>query len=54
MPPAAGFIGKLEMFRTGIAAGSASLIVLLVVGSALSLVYLFQVYQHRFWVSTSR
>ncbi|MDQ3765430.1 MAG: oxidoreductase [Actinomycetota bacterium] len=49
VPPAAGFIGKLEMFRTGIAAGSASLIVLLVVGSALSLVYLFQVYQHRFW-----
>jgi multicomponent Na+:H+ antiporter subunit D len=53
VPPAAGFVGKLEMFRTGIAAGSASLIVLLVVGSALSLVYMFQVYQHRFWRADS-
>ncbi|MGW5053760.1 complex I subunit 5 family protein [Actinokineospora sp. NPDC004072] len=49
VPPAAGFVGKLELFRTGIAAGSATLVVLLVVGSALSLVYLFQVYQRRFW-----
>lgn len=49
VPPAAGFIGKLELFRTGIAAGSAALVVLLLVGSALSLVYMFQVYQRRFW-----
>lgn len=53
VPPAAGFVGKLEMFRTGIAAGSAGLIVLLVVGSALSLVYMFQVYQHHFWRADS-
>ena len=45
VPPAAGFVGKLEMFRAGIVVGSASLVVLLVVGSALSLVYMFQVYQ---------
>ncbi|WP_214370046.1 complex I subunit 5 family protein [Pseudonocardia sp. H11422] len=49
VPPAAGFVGKLEMFRTAIAAGSPALVLLLVIGSALSLVYLFQVYQHRFW-----
>lgn len=49
VPPAAGFVGKLELFRTGIVAGSATLVVLLVVGSALSLVYMFQVYQRRFW-----
>ena len=49
VPPAVGFIGKLELFRTGIAAGSAALVVLLLVGSALSLVYMFQVYQRAFW-----
>ena len=49
LPPAAGFVGKLELFRAGIVVGSPSLVVLLVVGSALSLVYMFQVYQRRFW-----
>jgi multicomponent Na+:H+ antiporter subunit D len=49
VPPAAGFVGKLEVFRAGVAADSPALVVLLVAGSALSLVYLFQVYQHRFW-----
>ena len=49
VPPAVGFVGKLELFRAGIVVGSPSLVVLLVVGSALSLVYMFQVYQGRFW-----
>jgi multicomponent Na+:H+ antiporter subunit D len=49
VPPAAGFVGKLEMFRAGIVVGSVPLVVLLVVGSALSLVYMFQIYQRRFW-----
>lgn len=49
VPPAAGFVGKLELFRTAIVAGSTALVVLLVLGSALSLVYLFQVYQRSFW-----
>ncbi len=49
VPPSAGFVGKLELFRTGIVADSAPLVVLLVAGSALSLVYMFQVYQRRFW-----
>ena len=54
VPPAAGFVGKLEMFRAGIVVGSASLVVLLVVGSALSLVYMFQIYQGRFWRADPR
>ncbi len=37
------------MFRAGIVVGSVPLVVLLVAGSALSLVYMFQVYQRRFW-----
>ncbi len=49
VPPAAGFVGKLEVFRAGIVVGSVPLVILLVVGSALSLVYMFQVYQRRFW-----
>jgi multicomponent Na+:H+ antiporter subunit D len=53
VPPAAGFIGKLELFRTGVAAGSPALIVLLLVGSALSLLYMFTNYQRQFWRSDS-
>jgi multicomponent Na+:H+ antiporter subunit D len=47
VPPLAGFVGKLELFRTGIAVGSPALIAVLVLGSALSLVYLFQTCQRR-------
>jgi multicomponent Na+:H+ antiporter subunit D len=49
VPPAAGFVGKLEIFRAAVVEGSPALVVLLVGGSALSLIYMFQVYQHRFW-----
>jgi multicomponent Na+:H+ antiporter subunit D len=53
VPPAAGFVGKLAMFRSGLAvegsAATALLLVLFVVGSALSLIYMFQVYQRDFW-----
>jgi multicomponent Na+:H+ antiporter subunit D len=49
VPPAVGFIGKLELFRAAIAVGSPVLVVLLVVGSVLSLVYMFQIYQRKFW-----
>ena len=47
VPPAAGFVGKLELFRA--AAGSPALLALLFLGSALSFVYAFQVYQYDFW-----
>jgi multicomponent Na+:H+ antiporter subunit D len=49
MPPAAGFLGKLALFRTAIDDGSVALVVLLFVGGALAFVYAFQLYQHEFW-----
>jgi multicomponent Na+:H+ antiporter subunit D len=50
IPPAAGFVGKLALFQAATdSAGTAVLIVLFFVGSALSLVYVFQVYQYDFW-----
>ncbi|MFC5288512.1 complex I subunit 5 family protein [Actinokineospora guangxiensis] len=49
LPPAAGFVGKLELFRTGVSAGSVLLLVLMLFGSALSVIYMFQVYQRSFW-----
>jgi multicomponent Na+:H+ antiporter subunit D len=47
VPPAAGFVGKLELFRA--AADEPALLVLFFVGSALSFVYVFQIYQFDFW-----
>lgn len=47
VPPAAGFVGKLELFRA--ASDSWPLLVLFVLGSALSFVYAFQLYQYDFW-----
>jgi multicomponent Na+:H+ antiporter subunit D len=52
VPPAAGFVGKLAIFKAAIAVGStamaAALVVLVFSGSALSFLYSFQVYQRRF------
>ena len=47
VPPAAGFVGKLELFRA--TAGDPVLLGLFVLGAALSFVYVFQVYQYDFW-----
>jgi multicomponent Na+:H+ antiporter subunit D len=47
LPPAAGFVGKLELFRA--AHDNPAIIALLFVGSALSFVYAFQIYQYDFW-----
>jgi multicomponent Na+:H+ antiporter subunit D len=47
VPPAAGFVGKLELFRA--AAGEPAVLVLFLLGSALSFVYAFQIYQFDFW-----
>jgi len=52
VPPAAGFVGKIAVFKAALAEGSAltaaALIVLVFAGSALSFLYAFQVYQRRF------
>jgi len=53
VPPAAGFFGKAALFRAGLAAeGTAArvtLVGLVFLGGALSFVYMFQIYQRRFW-----
>jgi multicomponent Na+:H+ antiporter subunit D len=49
VPPSAGFFGKAALFDAGVQAGSEATVVLLFVGGALTFVYLFQVYQHRYW-----
>ncbi|OBK31073.1 oxidoreductase [Mycobacterium asiaticum] len=54
VPPAAGFIGKLELFRAAIAVHNPALVVVLVVGSVLSLIYMFQIYQRKFWIVEDR
>ena len=60
VPPAAGFVGKVALFKSGIegpgagsgplggVAGGAAIVALIFVGSALSFVYSFQVYQRAF------
>ena len=49
VPPAAGFVGKLAMFRASVGAGSVALTALIFLGGALSFVYAFQVYQRAYW-----
>jgi multicomponent Na+:H+ antiporter subunit D len=52
VPPAVGFIGKLELFQA--VADQPWLLLLLLLGSALSFVYVFQVYQLDFWRAERR
>ncbi len=49
IPPAAGFFGKLEVFRAAVEADRVALVALVFVGGALSVVYLLQIYQHDHW-----
>jgi len=48
VPPAAGFLGKLALFKASLAAGSlpvsVALVTLVFLGGALSFLYVFQVY----------
>jgi multicomponent Na+:H+ antiporter subunit D len=52
VPPAAGFLGKLMVFETGATLetlpAAVALVTLVFLGSALSFLYSFQVYQRRF------
>jgi multicomponent Na+:H+ antiporter subunit D len=58
VPPAAGFLGKAAMFRTGLEPDDNASIFILVglvfLGGALSFIYMFQLYQLRFWRDTDR
>ena len=47
VPPAAGFVGKLELFQA--VARQPAVIVVVVLGSLLSFVYAFQIYQFEHW-----
>ncbi len=53
VPPAAGFLGKLALFKASIAMESvvwgAVLVTLIFLGGVLSFVYAFQVYQRVYW-----
>ena len=53
VPPSVGFLGKLELFRVGLAADSRFLVALILAGGILSFIYMFQKYQHNFWVHPS-
>ena len=50
VPPAAGFVGKLELFQA--VHDRPALVVLLIVVAILSLVYTFQIYQYDHWFGT--
>jgi multicomponent Na+:H+ antiporter subunit D len=54
VPPAGGFLGKAALFGAGLATGdrltAITVVGLVFAGGALSFVYMFQVYQRRFWV----
>jgi multicomponent Na+:H+ antiporter subunit D len=47
VPPASGFVGKLEIFQAVV--GSPAAVVVVVLGSLLSFVYAFQIYQFERW-----
>jgi multicomponent Na+:H+ antiporter subunit D len=49
VPPAAGFVGKLELFQA--TNHEPALVALLILGAILSLVYAFQIYQYDHWRS---
>ncbi len=49
VPPAGGFLGKAGLFRVAAEDDNWLVIALVVVGSVLSFVYMFQIYQRRFW-----
>jgi multicomponent Na+:H+ antiporter subunit D len=49
VPPAAGFLSKLALIHTGLSVHSPALVAVIVAGSVLSFVYMFQIYQHAFW-----
>jgi multicomponent Na+:H+ antiporter subunit D len=49
VPPAAGFVGKLSLVRTGVDESSAALVALVLVGSGLSFLYIFRIQQADFW-----
>jgi multicomponent Na+:H+ antiporter subunit D len=48
VPPALGYVGKLELFQAVV--HDPALIALLIVGAILSLLYVFRIYQYDHWL----
>jgi multicomponent Na+:H+ antiporter subunit D len=51
IPPAGGFFGKMAVFQAALIEDRYWLVGVIVVGGALSLVYMFQIYGARFWTN---
>lgn len=51
IPPAGGFFGKIAVFQAALIEDRYWLLGVIVVGGALSLVYMFQIYGARFWTN---
>jgi multicomponent Na+:H+ antiporter subunit D len=49
VPPAAGFFGKVGLFRAVVADDQPFILAMMVIGSLLSFVYMFQMYNQRSW-----
>jgi multicomponent Na+:H+ antiporter subunit D len=49
VPPVGGFLGKAGLFRVALSNENWAVTALVVIGSALSFVYMFQAYQRKFW-----
>ncbi len=49
VPPTSGFFGKLGVFRAAVADDQPLVIALIFIGSLLSFIYMFQIYNARFW-----
>jgi multicomponent Na+:H+ antiporter subunit D len=49
VPPVGGFLGKAGLFRVALSNENWAVTALVVVGSALSFLYMFQAYQRKFW-----
>jgi multicomponent Na+:H+ antiporter subunit D len=52
VPPLAGFLGKVAMFKAAVGDNSWVIVGLIFLGSALSVLYMFQLYRGRFWVTS--
>ena len=49
LPPTVGFFGKAALFEAGISEDSVAVVILLIAGSALSFIYMLQIFQHDHW-----
>jgi multicomponent Na+:H+ antiporter subunit D len=51
VPPAGGFFGKMALFQASIGDARYWLVAVILLGGALSFVYMFQIYGARFWIN---